>query len=309
MLTSIEAQANILESIRMIHITLWLNIVALAAFFAAVSLALLSWIHKPYVWVKIFLWYLASLALYQFVFTFYFFARLYVDGIPQVFLNGLLIVQAALSTVSVLLLPLSICKLLCVKVTPARAAAIAFPVACMIVAMPIILRYGLPLFTTIVNAILYTYIAALSFYAFMKSKAVRLPRDARVLGYFYLINSIFNLLFLIDRLFLSLQLAPGIPAVVLFVPIFILSWAILFIAWFFPVPGSDGLPVESFTKNFNLTRREKDILEKLLAGKSSSRVAEELFISVRTVDTHIYNIFKKCNVSSRIELISLVRKF
>jgi DNA-binding CsgD family transcriptional regulator len=53
-----------------------------------------------------------------------------------------------------------------------------------------------------------------------------------------------------------------------------------------------------------LTVREQEVLQYILSGKSNREIAETLFISESTVKTHTRNIFSKCNVSSRAELIS-----
>jgi len=48
-----------------------------------------------------------------------------------------------------------------------------------------------------------------------------------------------------------------------------------------------------------LTRREKEILTMIAEGASNREIADKLFVSRHTVKTHIHNIFKKINVSSR----------
>jgi DNA-binding NarL/FixJ family response regulator len=57
---------------------------------------------------------------------------------------------------------------------------------------------------------------------------------------------------------------------------------------------------------YALTRRETEIVEKLLLGKSDREIAAELYISPRTVDTHLRNVFRKCEVSTRMQLARLV---
>jgi NarL family two-component system response regulator LiaR len=55
-------------------------------------------------------------------------------------------------------------------------------------------------------------------------------------------------------------------------------------------------------RNFSeLTRQEHRILELVARGWQNARIAEELFISTRTVETHLYHIFSKLGVSSRTE--------
>lgn len=52
-------------------------------------------------------------------------------------------------------------------------------------------------------------------------------------------------------------------------------------------------------KNSGLTSRELEVLRLIANGKSNKTIANELFISERTVERHVSNIFDKLNVSSR----------
>ncbi|KIX12818.1 helix-turn-helix transcriptional regulator [Dethiosulfatarculus sandiegensis] len=50
-----------------------------------------------------------------------------------------------------------------------------------------------------------------------------------------------------------------------------------------------------------LTRREIEVLNLLTRGGSNMDIADQLFVSVHTVKTHIYNIYQKINVSNRMQ--------
>jgi DNA-binding NarL/FixJ family response regulator len=52
-----------------------------------------------------------------------------------------------------------------------------------------------------------------------------------------------------------------------------------------------------------LSRREKEILQVLASGKTNREIADLLFISITTVETHRNNIFQKLNLHSLAELI------
>ena len=50
-----------------------------------------------------------------------------------------------------------------------------------------------------------------------------------------------------------------------------------------------------------LTEQERAVLALLVIGQRNARIAAELSISIRTVQNHVYHIFHKLGVSSRIE--------
>ncbi|HEY3373787.1 MAG TPA: helix-turn-helix transcriptional regulator [Candidatus Aquicultor sp.] len=53
----------------------------------------------------------------------------------------------------------------------------------------------------------------------------------------------------------------------------------------------------------SLSGREVDILRSLSTGKTNRQIAEELYITEKTVKNHLYRIFKKLGVSSRDQAI------
>lgn len=65
---------------------------------------------------------------------------------------------------------------------------------------------------------------------------------------------------------------------------------------------------EKLKKEYSLTDRETELCSMIFDGKSNAEIAEELFISESTVKTHIYNLYKKTAVKSRMEIIRLVRE-
>lgn len=56
----------------------------------------------------------------------------------------------------------------------------------------------------------------------------------------------------------------------------------------------------------NLTKRELEVVKLIMKGYTSNQIAEELFISNRTVDTHRANLMQKLDVKNSIELINKV---
>lgn len=57
-----------------------------------------------------------------------------------------------------------------------------------------------------------------------------------------------------------------------------------------------------------LTPKEVQILRLIADGASNKDIAEELFISTNTAKTHVYNIFRKINVTNRLRAALWARK-
>ncbi|HNP16828.1 MAG TPA: response regulator transcription factor [Fulvivirga sp.] len=55
--------------------------------------------------------------------------------------------------------------------------------------------------------------------------------------------------------------------------------------------------------NSDLTKREFEILKQVALGKSNQEVADELFISIKTVETHKTNILSKLGLRNTVELV------
>ncbi len=81
-------------------------------------------------------------------------------------------------------------------------------------------------------------------------------------------------------------------------------------------PGQEALVLRQRTKAANVTRRlalfdrltmsECDVASELLVGSSYADIAEQRRVSVRTVASQCSAIFRKCNVSGRRELASIL---
>lgn len=57
----------------------------------------------------------------------------------------------------------------------------------------------------------------------------------------------------------------------------------------------------------SLTNREKQIMDLVLAGKLNKIIADELNISMRTVEVHRANLFDKMQIKTAVELANLLK--
>jgi DNA-binding CsgD family transcriptional regulator len=82
---------------------------------------------------------------------------------------------------------------------------------------------------------------------------------------------------------------------------------IYFLRYSAPVPLTVDNLSEEFLSRYGITDREREIILKVMQGKSNADIASELFISLATVKTHLHNIYKKIGADSRFDLLAKVR--
>ncbi len=68
-------------------------------------------------------------------------------------------------------------------------------------------------------------------------------------------------------------------------------------------PRKGDSPHDDFQKRLLLSKREKEILHHISKGSTSQQIADELFISRYTVETHRKNILRKLNFNTSTELV------
>lgn len=71
--------------------------------------------------------------------------------------------------------------------------------------------------------------------------------------------------------------------------------------------GLNKEQIDSISKN-PLSEREYEVLIYLNKGFNNSQIAEELFVSVNTIKTHLRNIYEKLNTRNRIETLVWLNK-
>ena len=61
-------------------------------------------------------------------------------------------------------------------------------------------------------------------------------------------------------------------------------------------------------RTYDLTKREKQILRLLFEGVGNKEIAEQLNKSVRTIETHRFNVMKKLEVKNVVELLKKIEE-
>ena len=66
---------------------------------------------------------------------------------------------------------------------------------------------------------------------------------------------------------------------------------------------------EALCEEFNLSARGRDVFALVgPKGRDATFISNELFISIHTVKSHIYHIYRKMDVHSQQEVISMVEQ-
>ncbi len=73
--------------------------------------------------------------------------------------------------------------------------------------------------------------------------------------------------------------------------------------------GAGDVVDNAFFAEYGLSPRERDVALSLRAEGRTKDIAERLFVSESTINSHIRNIYRKCDVHSRVELVSLMRRY
>ncbi|MBP5358584.1 MAG: helix-turn-helix transcriptional regulator [Treponema sp.] len=95
--------------------------------------------------------------------------------------------------------------------------------------------------------------------------------------------------------------------------VFIISVSILiyhvFYRFYFssPIAKTERSLSPDFIKDFSITKREQEVILALLDGKSNKELAETFFVTQKTIEAHLANIYRKVGVKNRLELFSRLK--
>lgn len=113
--------------------------------------------------------------------------------------------------------------------------------------------------------------------------------------------------FLYDIFYFQLkQIFPALIEGFVFAVFLYFVWNLIFICRAYPYlsPSNSNLDeLALMMESLPITNREKEIIPLIIEGKSNSKIASQLFIAESTVKRHIHNLFQKCNVSNRTQLL------
>jgi len=63
--------------------------------------------------------------------------------------------------------------------------------------------------------------------------------------------------------------------------------------------------LENLYQQYGISKREREVISEICGGLTNQQIADKLFISLQTVKDHTHNIFRKVNVSNRVQLTQI----
>ena len=66
------------------------------------------------------------------------------------------------------------------------------------------------------------------------------------------------------------------------------------------------LGMDHVLDRYGVTKRERQIVQKICLGKTNKQISEELFISLQTVKDHTHRIYSKIGINSRMQLVQMM---
>lgn len=156
-----------------------------------------------------------------------------------------------------------------------------------------------------------TLLMALTIYLFIEIRRQKILLDRKWVSFGYIVLIGIPLELLEFFLFHGQIIDEYIPKGLLSYSVFSLILAVIVIRWNIEAlvhreKSESKKTSDNFIKTYAITQRERDVIEELKKGKSRNDIANSLYISIRTVDRHLNNVYRKCGVRNPVELINLL---
>ena len=299
----------------MIHITLWFSILSFTVIFAVFGPAAVYYMRKPSSWMKYFLLYLGSMTLFQIVFSITLFSQFYLERDIDLFLLFFNFFRLAVSCVLLYTFPGFVLLLSGKPLGPRKRLLLFLFPGVLLAAGSIVVIWELNTAASVLNTLFYFYLSGFALFGVIRTKPGSDQPDKRIMVVFLYLSLLFYFGKGIDTIWVAGRSPEGQAAVVRFFygPLFIFLWGMLFLIFFIlvftgKIKIEEGARFESL-RTRGITEREMEIIRYLAHGLNNKEIGEKLFISARTVETHIYNIYRKMEVKNRIELIRTLQRF
>ena len=295
------------------QLILWFNMMTFTLMFGSFGATYMVYGRYRVRWLRSYLLYLASYAFFVLLITYHFFSLVYLPHPLPVLDSIVVYTRLVVSLLLFFVVPRFI-----LDIIPQKAErwqmGLHMVMTVVIFSMIIVTLFRSHKLLSVIGSILFNgYLGMITLYALLRIRSSRTRASLGVVVPFLYFSFAFYAILVV----LNFMLFP-MPPSILTVRINIVTGGLICFFWgaitlgylvqrIFrqDAPGKNSLPVE-FLEQFSITTREREIITLLLQGKSNREIGEKFFVSSRTVEAHIYNIYRKCSVKNKLELANLI---
>ena len=295
------------------QIILWFNMMAFTLMFGSFGATYVVYAKYKVPWLRPYLLYLSIYAFFLLLSTYHFFSQIYLPHPLPVLDSIVVYLRLTVSLLLFFVIPRFI-----LSIVPQKAAGwqvgLHMVLTVVIFSMVIVgLARNNLLLSSIANILFNGYLGLLTLYGLLRVRSVRVRISLGVVVPFLYFSAVFYaVLVILALVILSIPPSTAVARISIFTGgLFCFLWGSITLGYLVQrvfrqdAPGKVPLPGE-FLEQFSITDRESEIISLLLHGRNNREIGEKLFISPRTVEAHIYNIYRKCSVKNKLELANLI---
>ncbi|MFP4364106.1 MAG: helix-turn-helix domain-containing protein [Spirochaetia bacterium] len=299
----------------MIQAVLWSNLIAFVLMLSGFGMVFLFFYDKhkaPF--LSWFLAFQGAMTIWLFAYSYIYFAVFY-EGLqsPEVIILFSLL-RTLVSILSAVFFQAAVLEYSGIKVTIRTIPFILVAPMLLIPGTVYLVVNPVQSVSNIISGLYWLYLHIFCIYGIVRGRKAITPGEFYFKSFLRFCLILFPIL-IIDYFFFPLPLptTPPISTDAAVRAVFGIVWGS--IAVFHAVKYRKGLlkqgekPSQKFIKRHFLTPREAIVLKEVISGLSNSEIAEKLFISEKTVETHLSRVYKKCGVSSRTAVSNKVYKY
>ncbi|MDC7226045.1 MAG: helix-turn-helix transcriptional regulator [Spirochaetales bacterium] len=291
------------------QLILWFNILAFTFLFASMGATYIVYSKLKPKWLVYYLLYLASYAFFTVFNTYDFFSRVYLPAMPPFLYFIAVAVTYLIALALLVIVPRFVFSLFTQNRNSKQSVFIMVMVSISIALMVAdFLSPELPI-ERAGSIFMNAYLGGVTLYGIIRLRKTNDKSNLGVVLLFLRLSCIFYSVVVLQSILLPLFTEPVQEFnITLFTAgLICFLWGSITLAYLIIKNfrqeniGTVTLTDEAVSF-FGITPREKEIINLLLCGKSNNEIGEKLFVSTRTVEAHVYNIYRKCSVKNKLEL-------
>jgi DNA-binding CsgD family transcriptional regulator len=295
----------------MAHGVVWFNIIAFTLMFVGFGFSFIGYLVDRKPWMRTYLVYFAAYAAWLFLATYHYFSENFLPAENPVVHLVLGWTRTAVSMAMAWAVPLIVLQRSHGKASSRHYLLVGIAPAVVLAVALLYSGTGWTWLALSLNLCFNVLMAAAGIWGLRARRAGRPEPRARSMRAFFRLTIVMYAVFFAYVVSLQYVRSDILPATnVAILGVFGLAWSVVVIddqvrRAMAAARERSALP-SLFLREYGITRREASIVEQLLEDRTTKEIGNQLFVSSRTVETHVRNVYRKCGVSSRMGLVKLV---